>query len=356
MNSIRASEYRDFMGATNAELGTSSEVVHSRLYDYRTEANQQIGIFVAEPLKHNGSTIIMPAQHEYRNEPLVMQRAQIMAHHTGGRVALVEMPGTVGLVHPYNNDPRGYDIYSSTEKLEGAQQTPSQLISAARGDFSEHAGLQLDAVTKVLSLQEADPLILFGESMGAATATEMVRHIGQRGLALDAIVLHEVVNPSTKRSIPWLFPLLKNLGGTESQLRNDYFQENEEIGHPIVAFEQSSKANKRLDDARKSITQQAFGGIANGLGMRSGVEPKLLTALKGFGAKTTPSVLLTRGYDSAVTNDQEYAEFTNGLADNGIVVDVAHYKDALEQQRLGHFFLFSLGRQAAFAQNLRALL
>lgn len=356
MNRVILNEYRDFIGATDADLGISPQVVRTSLNTQYAKTNQEIGVFVAEPRESNGSTIIMPAQHEYRNEPLVMQRAQIMAHHTGSRIALVEMPGTVGLVHPDDNNPQGYSIYSSSNKLEGARQTVPQLISAVRGDFSEHAGLQLDAVTSALSLDSTDPLILFGESMGAATATEMVRHIGQRGLSLDAIVLHEVVNPSSRRSISWLFPLLKNLGGIESQLRNEYFQENTEIGHPIVAFEQSSESNKRLDSARKSIGQQALGGIANGLGLRTGIEPTLLDALKGFSAHITPSVSLIRGYDSAVTDAQDYVQLANALKENGVMANVAQYKDAREQQRLGHFFLFSLGRQAAFAQNLRTLL
>lgn len=347
------SDYREYLGASDAELGFGSEKVTSRVIDYKTDTGQQIGVFVTEPIDGFDSTTIMPEQHDYRNEPLVMRRAEIIASQTHSRVVVVETPGTVGLVYP-DDSPQGYGIYSSTRKIEGGGPTKAQLVAAVKGDFSEHASLQLDAVVDTLNVNQSDRLVLFGESMGAVASSEMVRTIGERGLQLNTLILHEVVNPSQDNSFPWLVSLLTKLSGVESERRNRYFDENTRIGHPIKAFEQTSKANQRLDSARKSFKQQGFASIANGIGMRTGIEPKLLASLKRFGS-TAPHIVLSHGSDSTVASAAEYETLSSALKDQGQNVISWEFIDKMEQQEVGHFFLMSLGRQAAYAEAISRL-
>ncbi len=345
------SDYRLYKGADSADLGYGPEVVDSYLVDYEAANGQQVGVFVAEPLSGSDRTIIMPQQHDYRNEPLSMRRAEILATNTHSRVALVETPGTVGLIFPDISNPNGYTVYGSTEPLKGGFQPLSQFKGALKGDFSEHAGIQLDAATSVLGLTEKDRLVVFGESMGAVTGAELTRHIGMRGLQLDALVLHETVNASGNKSIASLVPLLTRLGGIESDRRNQYFEENTAIGHPIKAFEQGSPAQKELDSARKSPKQQARAGISNGIGMRVGVEEKLFDTLGRFGKKR-PAVLLSRGEDSSVAHRDDYEALYERLNDSGFDTSVWEFKDLDQNQEVGHFLLMSIARQAVQACQL----
>lgn len=256
MYEVKTSSYKEFAGSTAGEVGYGPEVVSTQIADYFSSQGQRLGLAISEPLGGYQSTVIMPQTHDYRNEPLSIRRAEIMAHHLKSRVVLTEMPGTIGLIYPDSEDLRGYGVYTSHQHLDGALQTPLQLARAAKGDFSDHARVQLDAVSAALSLTSSDRLVLFGESMGAALTTDMVKHIGERGLHLSALVFHEVVNASGDHGLARLFSLLGGLGGAESERRDEYFAENEAIGHPIRAFEQGSTEQKRLDSARKRLSQQ----------------------------------------------------------------------------------------------------
>lgn len=346
----KLSDYREFRDSTPAELGYGPDVVNSKVIDYKSHSGQHIGVFVTEPYGGFGGTIIMPQSHDYRNEPLVMKRAEIIASHTGNRVALVETPGTVGLVYPDNNI-QGYEIYDSIEPIEGGRQTFNQLKRASMGDFTEHASLQLDAVEDVLHLTDSDRLTLFGESMGAVTSTEMIRHIGRRGLRLDTVILHEVVNPSRDRGLLWLRALLSSLTTIENDRRDQYFLENEFIGHPIRAFEQTSEEQSKLDKARKNLYQQGLGSLANGLGMRIGIGPKLIDSLKKFD-NVTPEILLSRGVNSQVAEKKEYEQLQDSLRQHSFPVSAWEWEDFTGEQEIGHSFAVSLGRQAIFAREL----
>ncbi len=346
-----STDYRSFTGTSDAELGYGPEAVHSRVVDYRAENGQQVGVFATEPHDNTADkTIIMPQSHDYRNEPLSMRRAEIIASRTNSRVALLETPGTVGLIYPAPETPLGYEIYDSIRPLPGARPTADQLKGALRGDFREHAAVQLDAVTDALGLAENDNLILFGESMGAVTATAMAQHIGERGLQLNGLLLHETVNATGNKYPGWLIKLLKNLGGIENDRRNGYFAENAEIGHPIVAFEQTSTLNKRLDDARKRPSQQGIASAANGIGMRVGLEPALLDTLHRFGAKQ-PEVLLSRGRESTVSDAAEYQALGEALHSRGTRTREWELIDT-DEVPMGHSLLMSLGRQATHASRL----
>lgn len=88
-----ASDYKVYQGASDAEIGYGPLAVKSHLVDYAAENNQTIGVYVAEPVNGSDKTIIFPQQHEYRNEPFSIKRAEILASNTGSRIAMVETPG-----------------------------------------------------------------------------------------------------------------------------------------------------------------------------------------------------------------------------------------------------------------------
>ena len=343
---LARSDYREYIGATQDELGYGDSVVTS-LSDYIADNGQHVGVYVAEPRrKTDEGVVVMPQMHDYRNEPLSMVRAQIMAHKIGRKVALVETPGTVGLMKVERDG--SYATHDLTLPLDGSRQTADQLLKASKGDFSPHAEIQLDAVVDTLGITESTPITLYGESMGAVTASHMIGHIAGRKLLLDNVILHESVNPTGNHGLLWLVSLLRNLSGVESIRRDHYFVENEEIGHPFRAFEQVSATNKSLDDARKSFKQQGLGSIVNGIGMRVGLEKTLLNNLDHYGLRRAPRILLTRGDNSTVSDSKGYEQLTDELKDDGIFVENAHFKDKGETP-VGHFFLMSLGRQANYA-------
>lgn len=357
MSELKVSDYREYVGSTASEIGYDTEVVNTRVVDYFSEAGQRIGLSISEPVGGFESTVLMPQTHDYRNEPLSIRRAEIMAHHLGARVALIEVPGTVGLIYPDEENEQGYATYTSSKPLAGSRQTLHQLKNTVNGDFIHHSRVQLDALDSTIGLDASDRLILFGESMGSVLATDMLRHIGQRGLTLDALVLHETVNAYGNHGIRRLFSLLNSLGGIEDERRNQYFFENEAIGHPIRAFEQMSDAQKRLDDARKKMSQQGIASLANGIGMRRGINNRLTNNLAHFGVKQ-PSVLLTRAVDSTVAHSHEHEMLFQQLQESLPLTSRREYwehEDSMDVP-LGHSFLVSLGRQVLYAQQLRSFI
>jgi hypothetical protein len=350
-------DYRAFIGATDSELGYGLEAVSTELHDYISPSGQRVGVSVSKPTGGYEATVLMPQPHDYRNEPLSIRRAEIMASKLNARIALLETPGTVGLLEP-DNTPQGYHVYTETTPLKGAQQTLRQLRGAVNGDFSEHAAVQLDAATDTLSLNSSDQLMLFGESMGVVTATDMIRHIGERGLSLSTVMLHEVVNASGSHGLGRLISLLSNLGSVENDRRDGYLAENDAIGHPMLAFEQMSDSNKRLDTERKKFTQQGIASLANGLGMRVGIEPRLVSAISRFGKSATPEILLTKGAQSTVSHADEYSRLQGELSNTtGHLAPVwEHVDPSGENLPIGHSFLMSFGRQAMYAGQLRGFI
>jgi len=350
-------DYRVFKDVSARDLGYDSSQVQTSVYDYISKEKQRIGLAVSTPVDGFESTIIMPQSHDYRNEPLAIRRSQIMATQLGARVALVETPGTVGLIRPDTDNPSGYSIYDDDAALTGAAPTLRQLRGALIGDFSAHSEAQLDAAVDTLGITSQDRLMLFGESMGAVTSVDMLRSIGERGLTLDAIMLHEVVNVSHPHGWQRLFSLLNNLGGIENDRRNMYFLENNEIGHPIQAFELVSDEQKRLDRARKSMAQQGVASLVDGLGMRAGIDRRLMENIARFGNKP-PVVHIGRASSSSVSHQAEYSAFANELDNRfgtGLTFGSWEYVDTGEMP-LGHSMLVSLGRQATHAQRLREFL
>lgn len=274
-----------------------------------------------------------------------MARLQQLATAYDARVIGVETVGTVGLMQA---GPDGLaEVRTVTDRLDGDRQTLQQLKGALRGDFRLHAARQLEAVEGTIGIDADARYMIFGESMGAAVATDMLGLMKERGYAVDEVVLYEMVNAYT--GVQPLLPirLMGILPHEENKRRNQYIQENTDIGHPMTAFELVNNTQKLLDVKRKSLRQQGRAGIVNGLGMAKGRGAALQTSLDYFEKQEAPLITMVRGRESLATNDQEYRQFASKLLLGGYAVrmfDIANGAASRANTQIGHSHLFSLGR------------
>lgn len=355
-----------YKGSSRAELGYGEQVASTKLFS-STNGKGRIGVYAAQPIAHGevgasttpDTTIIIPAPHEYRLEPLWMRRIQQLAVTYDARAVGVETPGTVGLMYPGENGRA--TVYDHTAKLEGATQTGSQLLGALRGDFREHADAQLDAIDETIGLGKGLNYVIFGESMGAAVATDMLGSMAMRGLNVRETVLYEQVNSFHGTKPLWPLKMMSLLPGVENDRRNTYIAENTEIGHPITAFELSGDTvdergyRSRLDRMRKSLAQQGFAGIVNGLGMAHGRVRALERSLSFYESKSAPLITMVRGRDSSVTHASDFDGFANHFRGQGHDVRTFTVTDgggSDEVTPIGHSHLFSIGRHADVVKRL----
>ena len=351
-------DYRDFNGVTKAELGYGKEAVDSRFIENIAPDGQLLGIYETKPKTEGESqtnrTIIMPASHDYRIEPNWMTRADIIASSANARVILVDMPGTTGLLHQKEGD--DWEVYQSADRLEGAMQTPRQLQSALKGDFTPHAEVQLGSIIETVGLSEDEEIILLGESMGAAVVTDMLAVANEQGLSVSEVIYYELVNPfkGYRPNVP--LRLMKVLPAEENNRRTHYIEENTIIGHPSTAFEMDTTNpwQATLDKARKTLSQQAIAAGVNGLGMAMGVQSRLLTNLKHVPKNELPKFTMVRGNESLATSDKEYEELHETLKEVGMDVRMYAVTDAEggDQYPMGHSHTFSLARQKEVADTL----
>lgn len=345
-----------YKGVSKYELGFGDEATKSRYFDFVSpETGQLTGVFVTEPRAEieqpNGEsvahrrTIIYPQSHEYRNEPSSMARLQQLATAFDARVVGVETVGTTGLMQA---DENGRAIVrTELRRLDGDRQTVPQLLGALRGDFRLHASKQLEAIEGTIGMNETTRYTLFGESMGAAVATDMLGLMKQRGYTVDEIVMYEMVNAFEGRRPLLPVQLMRVLPGEENNRRNQYIQENTDIGHPMTAFELVNDEQQRLDIARKKLGQQGRAGLVNGLGMAIGRSAALQDSLDYFEKNDAPLLTMVRGRESLATSDNDYRCFTTQFTLGGYAVrmfEVADTEHPLEARPMGHSHLFSLGR------------
>lgn len=373
MKLIREAEFNiktnpyDFKGATRAELGYGPEVTTGAYYDYEAKNGQRIGIYGTQPIAYGeltgehtqpGTTIIVPASHEYRfeSENLQKQLEQI-ATENDALVVFVDTPGTTGLYRSDNGRPV---VHETTDSLVGSRQTARQRVAALQGDFRQHATVQLEAVEATFGLDTKTRYILRGESMGAAVVTDMLGLMYERGLSVDEVQMHEMVNAfqGTRPKLP--LQLMKVLPGVENDRRNLYIAENTAIGHPSTAFELSGATDderayrKSLDDARKSpLHQQGADGVLNGLGMSKGRFDALERSLHTVTPHEWPLLTMVRGNESLATSADDYRHFTQRLRLAGAAVRLISVSDGSNLEvPIGHSHTFSLGRGKKIYEEL----
>ena len=351
-------DYRAFYGASKAELGYGNKVVDGRFIEHVAPNGQLLGIYETKSKTGDDAqsdrTIIMPASHDYRIEPNWMTRADIIASSANARVILVDMPGTTGLLHQKEGD--DWEVYQSAEPLDGAKQTPRQLQSALKGDFTPHAEVQLGSIIETVGLSENEEIILLGESMGAAVVTDMLAVADQYGLSVNEVILYETVNPfkGYRPTVP--LHLMKVLSTTEINRRSDYIAENSAIGHRSTSFEMDATNpwQKKLDSARKTLSQQAIAAGVNGLGMANGIQSRLFDTLKYIPKNNQPLLTMVRGNESTATNAKDYEALHDALQEAGMDTRMYSITDAGSDFRrpMGHSLTFSLARQKQVADTL----
>lgn len=345
----------EYTGATDAQIGYGKDAVESDFLEYRSKDGQLLNLYKTRPLgmeeDESLSTVIMPASHDYRLEPLWMKRADILASNLGVEVVAVDTPGTVGLLKP--DGVGGYEAYDETTRLDGASQTMGQLVSALSGNFTPHAKLQLEAVSAVTDLDKSKDIYLFGESMGASVSVDMMKLAQEAGLPVTAVVLYEMVNIFKKYDPSKPLGLMKTLPGIENDRRNIYLNENKDIGHPQLAFEMTSERNARLDKARKGMGQQGVASAVNGLGMAKG---RLDDIIDNSIVSGVDEVHLFRGAQSNASLRKDYDLALDAMRWAGVDVYAHDVYDRAGSVDMGHSHLVSLGRQADVASYLKKII
>lgn len=363
---IKTNPY-DFEGATKAELGYGPEVTTGAYYDYEAKNGQHLGVYGTQPVAYGEltgehirprTTMIVPASHEYRFESENLQKQlEQLATENDALVVFVDTPGTTGLYRSENGQPV---VHETTEPLHGVGQTAHQRLAALHGDFRQHAAVQLEAVDALFGLGQNTRYIIRGESMGAAVATDMLGLMHERGLFVDEVQMHEMVNAFQGKRPTLPLQLMKVLPRVENDRRNLYIAENTAIGHPSTAFELSGATDearaqrKSLDDARKSpLKQQGADGMINGLGMSKGRFDALKRSLNIVAPHEWPLLTMIRGNESLATNAEDYRHFVRQLRIAGAAVRSIAVVDGSDLEiPMGHSHTFSLGRGKKIYEEL----
>ena len=348
-------DYLEYKGATALELGFGPDAVKGEYFEHINDNGQRLGIYESRPKGPNGEllltdrTIIIPASHDYRLEPLWMTRGDEIASSAQARVILVETPGTVGLLHATENG--GWEVYPDKKRLKGAFQTLPQAFGAMHGDFTEHSKVKIDAIELTVGLDINERITILGESLGASSCY-LLEELYKRGYNVEEVILYEDVSPGRGYDITVPIKMLGALK-KENVRRNDYFEENNAIGHEIKAFELVSAEQKKLDSARKGITQQAFASIVNGAGVgqgRIGLLDKVVFSL--IPRDEQPRYTLVRGEQSLATHQADYQDLANFIAERNGMPRLFNVRDVGSGIPIGHFHSVSLARQKQVADKL----
>lgn len=353
-------DYQQFAGVSAAQLGYDPTALDQTFYDYRApKTGQHVGVYVTEPHRIEGGesrsdqSIIMPASHNNRLEPLWTRRMDIMASRMGLRVIGVETPGTTGLMQI--DDDGTAEAYALTDHIPGTRPMLQQALGALAGNFAHHTAVQLDAIMAVTNLDANNTVILFGESMGAAIATDMLDQADARGLHISDLVLYEMVNSFSGYRASSPLRLNRVLPTIENDRSIQYSAENEAIGHPMEPFDRGTEEQIALSAARKSLRQQGIAAYLNGIGMARGKQAKLAN-LARHQMSSLPKITLARGRDSLAALPADYVNLADALSESGMDVSLYEMTDAEHKQAIGHSHLISLGRQACVADWLKTAL
>ncbi|MFF2487224.1 hypothetical protein ACFVSU_12535 [Microbacterium sp. NPDC058062] len=297
---------------------------------WRPDSQEGFNVVVAEPAKGFLETAIFPMSFDYRIDPLVTRRLQVLAATTGWRFAGVETPGvTMDIDNP--------------ERTKKSSVRTLDLLRAMRGNFGPLVHAQFSAVTGVLG-EELSGVRLVGESLGA----QMVSAMAASGLGEPASVdLIEPVN--AVRLGPSAFVrLARNLLGVETARKAEYLKENEAVGFgDVTAFELLSPENAVVDRRLKSWRHQWKYANLPILGLTRGLGP-LLTNVQGV----TPA-RIWRGAASEVCSERDCIDLAETIRAAGHPAQVLTLVDQARSVELGHHVLTSLPRLAQFAQLLR---
>jgi hypothetical protein len=270
--------------------------------------------------------VIFPMSYDYRIEPLVLRRLEVIAVVSGRRIVAVETPGvTVDFDDP-------------------ARTAPSSVASAeARagilGDYTGLAALQLQAIADVTGIVPSGSRFL-GESLGAQAVMSM-----SEGFEPRSIDLIEPVNCVPQGPIA-LLRLGRTLGTVEEPLRSRYVARSIEQGWSIPeVFEKSSPTNAEVDRRLKRFDRQGRWATLSALAMRRG----LLRSVALIGPATP--IRIWRGAESTASKPKDIRRFIIALLDNDRRAEWLTLK--LDGMPAGHHILTDLDAATGFALELR---
>lgn len=301
------------------------ELAPARVIRWREDRATGFNVVHISPPGAVNPAFIVPMSFDYRIDPLVTKRLQVLAAVSGAPVVGVDTPGVT--------------MNAVTPKRTGRTRVPFiALWHAAKGDYSGFAQLQLAAVAQAAGVDPAGSRLL-GESLGAQLVASMAK------IAHPASVdLIEPVNVA-RRPLRQLPGLWRALQGPEKDLRERYIAQSVREGwQDVSAFETSSPENAEVDARLKRFSRQGRWAFGSAIGLR---RPLSLTL-----ADVNPEipVRLWRAADSLVCDPNASAALIAHLARDGTSAELTTM--TLPDGRAGHHVLTSLSAMTAFGRLL----
>jgi len=338
-------DYRQWIGSTDAELGTALADT-SKIHRYQAFNGQAFNVLEVDGRRGEGGPVIVgAASFDCRIDPLLTKRMGILAHHSGARVFMAELPGvTVDHADPFHT--------------RGAWQTPMQTAMAAAGNFDMLAKKQLKAIDSIAHFQDGDEIQLFGQSMGAYSAASMARVLAKNSyrkqIVISKMTLVEPVNAWRNNNAIEHFKMVRNLIVNEDARRQVYLDENDLIGHPTAAYEQLTDETKRIHQHMRSRISQRMAAYAAGMGLRK----SLYTVLSDVISDRDPGgthlheadITVARASSSTVSLDTDLLALSDAAHEQGVWLRLTEFEaGAGDPTPLGHHSADSLGRMADLA-------
>ncbi len=295
----------------------------------RWKPGQSIGFNVAEVVPaevESDEVVIYPMSYDYRIDPLILRRIEVIATSSRRRVVLVETPGiTMNFDQPESTS-------RSTVPLRA-------YLAAIGGNFGPLAAMQWRAIADTTTIY-GSPIRLVGESLGAQSVMSMARLLN-----VASVDLIEPVN-CKPRGIKDMTRVGRSLITVEEPLRLEYAARSRSKGWDVPeVFERSSAANGLVDRRLKRISSQGRWAVASALAMARGLTRELDHVAGG-----TP-IRVWRGADSAACDADSCRDFvTHARRRTGQAQLVLL---SLESGRTGHHFLTDLDAAWAFGAELR---
>ena len=286
------------------------------------------GFNVAEivPERVNSDDVVVyPMSYDYRIDPLILRRLEVIAAVIHRRILAVETPGvTIDFANPPQT---GRSTVSGRAFWAGL-----------RGDFSALADLQLRALRETIEFDLANVRLL-GESLGAQSVMSMAQSMTP--VSIDLI---EPVNCRSRGPLAlWLSG--RSLSGVEEDLRRRYVERSRERGWNVPEiFEFSSPENGAVDKRLKRFWSQGRWAVLSALAMANGLGREANSV-----ANSTP-VAVWRGADSTACLVADASRFVEALAERGVPAELIDLD--MTGMPAGHHLLADLDAATGFALEL----
>ena len=315
------------LGTVLSEIHTSSKGIRMHVVDARPESSE-----IGEDgyPKRVGKTYIMPRHFlSFTDVELDQLTDGVLADAMGARIIAIDTPGA------------GLHISGKT--------TFRQKLKLLRGNFSDHARLQLEAVKELdLGDDPIDKVGLIGYSLGAKAVASML----EQDIEVESIDMIEAVNDRN-----WLLPkLLRNMMREDKQV-DEYLLETKKAQPPATIEKPSGPRITAYDRDPEDPTK-----VIKGMGVPQSTDTKLVAL--GMGTAGFAKRLVK--YRNANPKKFEDVPINIYRAENSSMARRhtnmklaqeagAHYTELSSGNRekpLGHRFLLALGRVAALGKEM----